>query len=101
MSRDAVFFTIGAMVGLLVGAGVAMAGECPPDRPIKRTVASSTMTCTLMACVGKLTCPNNLPGSYPPLLGADCYYAPAAPCNTCKADVTEICLSPAELKAAE
>lgn len=78
--------------------------ECPTDKPIKKTVASTTMRCTAVMCIGKLTCPSDPPmlppGAAKSLLGADCYYAPVGDCNTCTQDTTEICLSQDEFEKA-
>ncbi len=77
----------------------AFADDCPVDRPFKRTVADYTkpVTCTLLACIGKLICPDD--GDK--LSGAECYYGPATDCNKCTGGgVTEICLSAAELEKA-
>lgn len=84
----------------------AHGAECPPDRPIKRTVNANAAWCTLKACVGKLVCPSQPPmlplGAAKSLIGADCYYAPAAgDCNTCSAAVHEICLSQDDLDKAK
>lgn len=77
-------------------SAVSHAQDCPAERPIKRTVASPMMTCTLLACQSKLVCPSApmLPqGAVPSLLGADCYYMPSNDCNQCTSTTSEICLS--------
>jgi len=69
---------------------------CPPDRPIKKMVATGTITCTARACLGGLHCP--VPGEPPPVgvpVGA-CYRVPDNSCNTCTPQVAELCLSQEE-----
>jgi hypothetical protein len=77
------------------GITAANSADCPPERPIKRTLSTGMMNCTLVACIGKLVCPPN-----PPPGMAECFRMPASDCNTCTPVTTEICLSQAELDKA-
>ena len=68
------------------------ASMCPSDHPNRRSVNTGFMNCTLLACIGKLSCPPN---------GGDCFRLPAGDCNTCTEQKEEVCLSDQELKDAE
>ncbi len=86
-------------VAMVVTIGAAQAAECPPDRPIKKTVQQfgGVVICTLMVCIGKLICPDG--GNK--LNGTDCYYGPASDCNKCSGPAPEErCFTQAEIDAA-
>jgi hypothetical protein len=84
-----------AVHGQIYGPSVAgIAGECPPDRPIKRFAVRYpvTQTCTAVVCSPRLKCPAD----------SDQCYSVVEDCNKCSpAPVTEqICLSQEELDRA-
>lgn len=69
----------------------AIAADCPPDRPHKRSVTERSNTCTLLACMGRLVCPEG---------GGACWMV-TQDCNRCNEPVTyDVCLSDADLQKA-
>ena len=69
-------------------------GNCQVNLPIKKTIASGLMQCTVLACVGKLVCPEG--GDK--LTGADCVTITDNSCNHCTASTIERCFSEEQFK---
>lgn len=85
----------GMMIGPVVGNYQNLAPECPSDKPIRKTVDMGIVSCTLLACLGKLVCPHSVPPTSP-----ECFRMPASDCNTCTRGFSHICLSQDELDKA-
>lgn len=90
LSLSVLWATILAMI--LLGVSVTMAA-CPPDRPQERMVTTTMQTCTLLACLGPLICPDDET--------KNCYRGVAMNCNTCTPIIESICLSDTEMTAAK
>lgn len=74
---------------------------CPAERPIYKVVATGYVTCTAVACIGKLYCPGP---DEPPGVGMPrgaCYRLPAESCNTCTQEMAPICLTQQEYEEAQ
>ena len=80
------------MVTRATAGDLVVGNECPMDRPHKKIVASGYVNCTLVACVGPLSCPSN---------GGECRHLPAKDCNICTEEKFTVCLTDGELETAE
>lgn len=83
---------IRAIAILLLMESAAFAQQCPPDKPLAKSVVDFTKsaTCTTKACAGRLTCEAGT---------GKCAIA-ATECNTCTWSETTICISQEEFDRA-